>query len=92
MASLLALLPPWTAMAALLGALNAAFFFLLFGRSITRLPLYLGCGIAVAALVQPLGPAIIRSPGGSLWIGEVSVLLLSASVWLALGVAKALRL
>jgi hypothetical protein len=92
MSPLLGFVTPWTAMAALLGALNAAFFFLLLGRSLTRLPVYLACGALIAALVQPLGVALIRAPGGPAWFGEVSLVLVSASVWLTLGVAKALRL
>src|SRR2546421_543931 len=51
----LGLVAPWTALAALLGLANGALFFLIAGRSAPRLPLYLVCGAAAAALVQPAG-------------------------------------
>src|SRR5213080_674115 len=86
----LGLVAPWTALAALLGLANGALFFLIAGRSAPRLPLYLVCGAAAAALVQPAGALL--APSTPLLIGEVSLPLVTVAVWLAVGFARLLGL
>ena len=84
-------IPPWTAMSILFGLANAALIFLIVGRSVLRLPLYLIGGAAVGALAQPL--SLLIGPGnGALMVGEVSFTVVSAVVWLTLCVAWALGL
>lgn len=82
---------PWTAMSILIGLANAALIFLIVGRSVLRLPLYLVGGAAVGALAQPLG--LLIGPASSvLMVGEVSLPVVSTAVWLTLCVAWALGL
>jgi|GEM_PF-6427741 hypothetical protein len=87
----LAGLPPWTVLAGIVGMANAALFFLIAGRPLLRLPLYLVCGGAVAALVQPLS-TLLGDSGGWLLVGEVSLPLVALAAWLAVGVARLLGL
>jgi hypothetical protein len=90
LAETLGMLAPWTALAALLGLANGSLFVLIAGRSALRLPLYLLCGAAAAALVQPAG--LLLAPASPLLIGEVSLPLVTAAVWLVLFVARLLGL
>jgi hypothetical protein len=90
-APLYGLVPPWGLFAALIGMANASLFFLLAGRSLGRLPLYVLSGAAVGLLAQPLGVLLADGGQAPLSIGEVSLPLISIAVWMALGVARALR-
>lgn len=67
----LAPLPPWLLLAGLLGVLNAAACFMLFGRHWSRLAWYAVLGIFAASLGQVVGSAVqLPNP---LLIGEVNV-------------------
>jgi hypothetical protein len=84
----LGLFAPWTVMAAVLGMASGAVFFLLFGKSLRQLPAYVAAGALVAAVAQPASAA-----SGYWWgVGEVSVPLTVVAAWVALGVARVVRL
>jgi hypothetical protein len=82
------LVPPWTLMAAVIGMASGALFSLLCGRSLRHLPIYVLGGAVVGAVSQPASAAT-----GYWWgVGEVSIPLAVGAVWLALGVARVVRL
>ena len=79
-------LPPWLFLAALLGVINAAACFMLFGRHLSRLPWYALLGLLAASLGQVVGTAVpLPRP---LSIGDVNVLATSLG---ACGVVLAAR-
>jgi uncharacterized membrane protein len=82
----IASLPPWLFLAALLGVINAAACFMLFGRHLSRLPWYALLGLLAASLGQVVGTAV-PAPR-PLSIGDVNVLVTSLG---ACGVVLAAR-
>ena len=82
----LAPLPPWLLLAGLLGVINAAACFLLFGRHWSRLAWYAVLGILAAALAQLAGSAV-QAPT-PLLIGEVNVATTSLGVCGVLAFAR----
>ncbi len=77
MLPVLAPLPPWVLMAGLLGAINAAACFMLFGRHWSRLAWYAVLGILAACLGQVVGAAV-QAPR-PLPIGDLNVAVASAA-------------
>jgi hypothetical protein len=65
-------LPPWVLLAGLLGIINAAACFMLFGRHWSRLAWYAVVGIFAASLGQVLGVAV--GAPAPLTIGDLNVL------------------
>ena len=79
-------LPPWLLLAGLLGVINAAACFLLFGRHWSRLAWYAVLGIFAASLAQVVGFAVpLPKP---LLIGEVNVALTTLATFGVLGFAR----
>ena len=76
---MLAPLPPWLVLAALLGIINAAACFMLIGRRLSRLGWYAVLGVFAACLGQVVGVAI-QAPQ-PLMIGDLNVLAASAGTW-----------
>jgi uncharacterized membrane protein len=72
----LAALPPWLVLAGLLGVINAAACFMLFGRDVSRLVWYAILGALAASLGQVVGAAV-QAPE-PLKIGDLNVLAASA--------------
>ncbi|MDQ3809917.1 MAG: hypothetical protein M3336_06455 [Chloroflexota bacterium] len=87
---LLAPLPPWLMLAALLGVINGAASFMLIGRHVSRLAWYVALGVCAAGLGQVVGLAA-HAPA-PLKIGDLNVLSSSAAVWLVIGSARLARL
>lgn len=82
----LAPLPPWLLLAGLLGVINAAACFMLFGRHWSRLAWYAVLGIVAAGLGQVVGSAVpLPRP---LLIGEVNVAVASVAACGVLGFAR----
>ncbi len=82
----LAPLPPWLLLAGLLGVINAAACFMLFGRHWSRLAWYAVLGIFAASLAQVVGLAVpLPKP---LLIGEVNVALTSVAAFAVLFFAR----
>jgi len=80
-------LPPWLVLAALLGVINAAACFMLFGRHLSRLAWYALLGLFAASLAQVVGMAIpLPNP---LTIGDVNVLAASVGACSLLVAARA---
>lgn len=74
--ALLAALPPWLVLAALLGVINAAACFMLIGRRVSRLGWYALLGVFAACLGQLVGAAV-QAPE-PLKIGDLNLLAASA--------------
>ncbi len=87
LAPLLAAIPPWLLLAALLGVINASACFLLFGRRAGHLAWYAVIGALAAGVGQVFGTAI-QAPA-PLQIGELNVVAASASTWLVVALARA---
>jgi hypothetical protein len=66
-------LPPWLVLAGLVGVINGAACFMLFGRHISRLAWYALLGLFAAGLGQVVATAVPRLPD-PLSIGDVNVL------------------
>ena len=82
----LAPLPPWLLLAGLLGVINAAACFMLFGRHWSRLAWYAVLGILAASLGQVVGSAVqVPQP---LLIGDVNVAATSVAAFGVLGFAR----
>lgn len=86
-AQALAFLPPWVALAALLGVINGSACFMLLGQRITRLGWYAAIGAPTAALGHVFGAAT-QAPAPVL-IGEVNVVTASLATWIILSAAWA---
>lgn len=82
----LSILPPWLVLALPLGMINAAGFFILFGRRLPLLGWYAGIG-ALAASVGQVFATAVAAPA-PLQIGELNVLAASAAVWLVLALVR----
>jgi hypothetical protein len=83
--------PPWVVLAALVGAVSAATFYICAGRGLRSLPTYFLLGVMAA----PLGQVAIFVLGldpGWLTVGEVDLALLAVGTWGLLGIARLLRL
>jgi hypothetical protein len=87
----LRLAPPWLILAALVGLICAASFFLVVGRGFRSLPTYLVLGLAVAPLCHLAGAGLppLSAP---LMIGEVDFVVVAAGTWTFLLIARLLRL
>jgi len=83
---MLAPLPPWLVLAALLGVINAAACFMLIGRRLSRLGWYAVLGMFAACLGQVVGSAI-QAPQ-PLMIGDLNVLAASAGAWTVVVAAR----
>jgi uncharacterized membrane protein len=75
----LAPLPPWLVLAALIGVINAAACFMLVGRQVSRLAWYAFLGVFAASLGQVVGSAI-QAPE-PVKIGDVNVMAASVGAW-----------
>jgi hypothetical protein len=84
--ALLGIVPPWLVMAALIGVINAAACFLLFGRRIAHLAWYAAIGALAAGVGQVFGAAI-QAPE-PVRIGELNVIAASSAVWVVLVPAR----
>jgi hypothetical protein len=84
--SLIAPLPPWLVLAALLGVINAAACFMLVGRRVSRLAWYAVLGVFAASLSQVVSAAV-QAPI-PLSIGDLNVVAASLG---ACGVVLAAR-
>ena len=82
----LAVVPPWLALAGLVGVINAAACFMLVGRRISRLGWYVGLGALAAGLGQVFGAAL-QAPE-PLKIGDLNVLAASVAAWAIVLVAR----
>ena len=83
-------LPPWLLLAGLLGIINAAACFMLFGRSISRLAWYTVLGMFASGLAQVIGSALqVPQP---LKIGDLNVLAATVGAWAVLLAARLARL
>jgi uncharacterized membrane protein len=83
-------LPPWLLLAGLLGVINAAACFMLFGRSISRLAWYAVLGMFASGLGQVIGTAL-HAPQ-PLKIGDLNVLAASVGAWAVVLVARVAKL
>jgi hypothetical protein len=84
----LRLVPAWLVIASLLGVINAAACFMLFGRKVAYLGWYAVVGALVGSLGQVFGEAL-NTPA-PIQIGEVNLLVASLLVWGVLGTARVL--
>jgi len=82
----LSLLPPWLVLAVPLGVINASAYFMLLGHRISNLVWYAGLGALAAGVGQLIGRAV-HAPA-PVQIGELNVLLASASTWTVLTAAR----
>ena len=84
----IALVPPWVVLAALVGAMHGALFHLLFADHVRRLPaivlLGLAAGVAGGLLGTMIPPAIFA-------IGDTNLIATSLCAWAALGLARLFR-
>ncbi len=84
--SLLANVPPWLLLAALVGVINGAACFVLVGRRILHLPWYALLGALAGGLGQVVGAAMeVPSP---IQIGELNLLAASVGAWLLVLLAR----
>lgn len=83
---LLAIVPPWLVMAALLGVINAAACFLLLGRRLGHLAWYAAIGALAAGVGQVFGAAV-QAPE-PVKVGELNVLAASVAAWVVLVAAR----
>lgn len=83
-----AIVPPWAALAAVLGTMHGAMFHLLFGGHIGRLPLAVAIALP-ASLVGGLVGTMI--PPAIIAIGDTNLIATGLGAWIALGIARALR-
>ena len=82
----LSLLPPWLVLASLLGVINAAACFMLFGRHVSRVTWYALLGLFAASLGQVVTSALpVPNP---LPIGDLNVLGASLAAWFVVLVAR----
>jgi hypothetical protein len=88
--ALLGIVPPWLVMAALVGVINAAACFLLFGRHMAHLGWYAVIGALAAGIGQVFGAAI-QAPE-PVRIGELNVVAASGAVWVVLVPARLIGL
>jgi hypothetical protein len=82
----LSLLPPWLVLAVPLGVINASAYFMLLGYRVSSLVWYAGLGALAAAAGQVIGKAV-QAPA-PVQIGELNVLVASASTWIVLTAAR----
>jgi hypothetical protein len=80
--------PPWAAMAAVIGAMHGAAFHLLFGNRLLRLPTAVGLGLVASVMGGLVGTMI---PPALLAIGETNLIATAVGAWMALGVARVFR-
>jgi hypothetical protein len=83
---LLSAVPPWLALAAIVGVINAAACFMLVGRRVSRLGWYVGLGALAAGLGQVFGAALAAPE--PVKIGELNVLAASVAAWVIVLVAR----
>ncbi|MBM2809626.1 MAG: hypothetical protein HW416_385 [Chloroflexi bacterium] len=88
MQALLALVPPWVMLAALVGCMHGALFHLLFGNRVGRLPIEILIGLVASVAGGLLGTMI---PPAVLAIGDTNLISSAALAWLALGIARLFR-
>jgi hypothetical protein len=82
----LAAVPPWLALAGVVGVINAAACFMLVGRRISRLGWYVGLGALAGGLGQVFGAAL-EAPE-PVKVGELNVLAASVGAWVVVLVAR----
>ena len=86
LSEVLAGLPPWLVLAAVVGVINAAACFMLVGRRVSRLGWYVGLGALAGGLGQVFGAAL-EAPE-PVRIGELNVLAASVAAWVIVLVAR----
>jgi hypothetical protein len=84
--AVLAIVPPWLAMAALVGVINAAACFLLLGRRAAHLAWYAAIGALAAGVGQVFGAAVAAPE--PVRIGELNLAAASVAVWAVLVPAR----
>jgi hypothetical protein len=85
-ASSLTFVPPWLALAALLGVVNAGACFMLLGKRLRHVGWYVAIGALAASIGQVVGLAV-QAPA-PVQIGDLNVLFASAAAWVVLSAAK----
>ncbi len=88
MPSVLALLPPWAILSALLGVMHGALFHLFFGDRVQRLPTEVLVALAASVTGGLVGTMI---PPAVLAIGDTNLIATAIAAWMGLGVARLLR-
>lgn len=84
----MAIVPPWAALAGLVGVFHGALFHLLLGSRLGHLPRAVGFGVAGALGGGFLGTII---PPAVLAIGDTNLIATTACAWGLLGVARLFR-
>jgi hypothetical protein len=86
--SLLAAVPPWAILSALLGVLHASAFHLFFGRHVRQLPIVVVIGLLASLAGGLLGTMI---PPAILAIGDTNLIATAGCAWAALVIARLFR-
>ena len=89
MAPLLQKLPPAYYVGGLLGVINTCVFYLRFGKGLLLFFPYLVVGTAAAIVGLTVGKQL---PTSGPFLGEVNVIITVATTWIALFIARSLRL
>ncbi len=79
-------LPPWLVLASLIGVINGAACFMLFGRHFWRITWYALIGLFAASLGQVVGIALAMP--NPVPIGDLNLLAVSLGAWGAVGLAR----
>lgn len=86
--TLLAVLPPWAVLSALLGVMHGALFHLLFGDRVQKLPAEVVMALAASVAGGLVGTMI---PPAILAVGDTNLIATAISAWGALSVARLFR-
>jgi len=86
--SLLAAIPPWAVLSALLGVMHAAAFQLILGQHVRQLPTVVAIGLLASLIGGMLGTMI---PPAILAVGDTNLLASAGCAWAAMVIARLFR-